>query len=282
VTLLERSMKLIISLVYHAFQKGGAVMRALLGKRRPGRFIVLTYHAVKAGDRRRFASQMDALKKCGVAEFADASRPSADGVRIAVTFDDGFASVAENALPEMAERGIPATIFVTTGYLGERAGWIHKKSHPNYHEKILSLRQLKDIRGELVRIGSHSAYHPDLSRVGHEEMVAELRRSKASLETIFERPVRMLSLPYGGCSREILDAAKLEGYERIFLNVPLDGKYGDEGHIIGRTNVTPDDWALEFTLKASGAYQWLPVAMRVKKRLRSIWNGYAGLRPRSD
>ena len=37
---------------------------------------------------------------------------------IVLTFDDGYADFIEEALPIMVEQGFPATVFVTTGWLG--------------------------------------------------------------------------------------------------------------------------------------------------------------------
>jgi peptidoglycan/xylan/chitin deacetylase (PgdA/CDA1 family) len=263
---LDRIVKLLISLVYHAFRTVRAAAGALVGEGRSGRFVVLTYHAVKAGQRDRFASQLDALKRYGTAVSAEEA-PSPDGTnRIAITFDDGFTSVVENALPVMAARGVPATIFVTTGYLGARAGWIAKQEHTNYHEVVLSARQLQELPGDLVCIGSHAVLHRDLSRLTPDEITAELRKSKEALEAILNRPVQLLSLPFGGCSPAVLDLARKAGYQRIFLNVPVYAAAGEDD-VVGRTNTTPDDWGLEFMLKASGAYQWLPRAIQAKRRL---------------
>jgi peptidoglycan/xylan/chitin deacetylase (PgdA/CDA1 family) len=264
---LDRIVKLLISLVYHAFRTVRAAAGAFVGKERPGSFVVLTYHAVKAGQRDRFASHMDALKRYGTAVSAEAASPSDGENRIAITFDDGFTSVVENALPAMAARGVPATIFVTTGYLGARPGWIRKQEHMNYHEVVLSARQLQELPSDLVCIGSHAVHHRDLSRLTPDEAAAELRQSKESLEAILNRPVRLFSLPFGGCSPAVLDLARKAGYQRIFLNVPVYAAAAGEDDVVGRTNATPDDWGLEFMLKASGAYQWLPRAIEAKRRL---------------
>ena len=42
---------------------------------------------------------------------------------IAITFDDGYRSVHELALPVLRKFGLPATVFVTSGYVGERNMW---------------------------------------------------------------------------------------------------------------------------------------------------------------
>jgi peptidoglycan/xylan/chitin deacetylase (PgdA/CDA1 family) len=209
---------------------------------------------------------MDMLKRYGTAVSAEAASLRDGKDRIAITFDDGFTSVVENALPVMAARGVPATIFVTTGYLGARAGWITKQEHMNYHEVVLSARQLQVLSSDLVCIGSHTVLHRDLSRLTPNEVAAELRQSKEELEAILNRPVRLLSLPFGGCSPAVLDLARKAGYQRIFLNVPVYAAAGEDD-VVGRTNATPDDWGLEFMLKARGAYQWLPRAIEAKRRL---------------
>jgi peptidoglycan/xylan/chitin deacetylase (PgdA/CDA1 family) len=42
---------------------------------------------------------------------------------VALTFDDGYKDFAVNAIPELAAMEIPATIFVTTGYIGAPFWW---------------------------------------------------------------------------------------------------------------------------------------------------------------
>src|SRR3954470_8233749 len=39
---------------------------------------------------------------------------------VAITFDDGFANLADHALPVLEHLGLPATIFVVSGYCGKR------------------------------------------------------------------------------------------------------------------------------------------------------------------
>ena len=41
-----------------------------------------------------------------------------------ITFDDGFADFADNAWPELTQRGLAATLYVTAGTLGGRSEWL--------------------------------------------------------------------------------------------------------------------------------------------------------------
>ena len=92
--------------------------------------LVLTYHAVERGpaplcvDPDLFVEHLDCILESGaraltVRELAEALREGAlDRPSVAITFDDGFASVVESAGPLIAERGLPATVFCVAGHLG--------------------------------------------------------------------------------------------------------------------------------------------------------------------
>lgn len=234
--------------------------------------MVLTYHSVKANQIDRFVSQMEELRKLGIVVPADFnSTLSDDKHRIAVTFDDGFKSVVDSALPIMAEKRIPATIFVTTGCLGRRPNWITDPKHPNFSEVVLSKQEIGKLPFDLICIGSHCVNHRNLSQLDCGEAMVELQQSKRALECILEKPVYLLSLPYGGCSDEVLGLARRAGYERIFLNVPVFNTLGRTGYVTGRVYVSPEDRHLEFKLKALGAYQWLAFAIKVKRSLMRLY-----------
>lgn len=67
----------------------------------------------------RFAAQMEYLERhfrvMHLEEALDPSRPPAERPVACVTFDDGFASVHDLALPVLERLSVPATVFVVTG-----------------------------------------------------------------------------------------------------------------------------------------------------------------------
>jgi peptidoglycan/xylan/chitin deacetylase (PgdA/CDA1 family) len=123
------------------------------------------------------------------------------------------------------------------------------------------------LRSDLIRLGSHSVSHPRLGRLEKTALDTELTASRRALEGLGQEPVAMLALPYGSYARDVLEAASHAGYERVFANVPVAGERAGNSRLVGRVDVSPQDWPLEFKLKATGAYEWMSFALPVKRAI---------------
>lgn len=69
-----------------------------------------------------FAEQLQVLKRIGVISLRDVCpssvRPFSPGNSVVITFDDGYVDNYTAAFPLLEKFEVPATFFVTTGYLG--------------------------------------------------------------------------------------------------------------------------------------------------------------------
>jgi peptidoglycan/xylan/chitin deacetylase (PgdA/CDA1 family) len=131
----------------------------------------------------------------------------------AVTFDDGFASVHEHAMPTLLREGLEATIFLVAGTLdGEGApiDWIKDALAPR---RALSPANVLELRDAGFEIGSHSYAHHDLTTLLDGEIVSDLRRSREVLEDLIEGPVTLLAYPGGRHDERVRRAARTAGFE---------------------------------------------------------------------
>ncbi|HEX7131046.1 MAG TPA: polysaccharide deacetylase family protein [Iamia sp.] len=102
--------------------------------RRPGPGLtVLVYHRVGGGtpDERdittaAFTAQVDELARHRVVDLdtaLDELEAGDDSPKVAITFDDGFADVADPVLPILVERALPFTLYLATAYVGGEMHW---------------------------------------------------------------------------------------------------------------------------------------------------------------
>jgi len=255
---LKRVLKLLFSVLLWAADRLADAARMLTGRKLPARCMVLYYHAIPARLRERFVRQMDLLLNVAQPLPSDAAGPLQPGIRYAVvTFDDGFHSVAENAWPELRKREIPWTTFVPSGCLGQQPAWLRHANGETRQDCVMSPEELRSLCGDpLVLIGSHTVRHANLLETAAENAVRELAQSKAELESILARPVRLFSYPFGARSPALDRQAQLAGYRRVFTSEPSLAFQAPDEWVTGRISVDPSDWMLEFRLKVLGAYRW--------------------------
>lgn len=264
---------LFIAIPFFAFSEAWRIIRRLLGWQVPGTAVAIYYHRVPSGERARFARQMDHLLRWVEPIRADRTEPLRPGTRsVIVTFDDGWASFLESALPELQCREIPATLFAVSDFL----------DGDDQHlpiERLVSEQELRSLDPRLVTVGSHSATHSVMTVLPEPEARREVRESRATLEKILERPVKLFCFPYGRFNEALIEMCREAGYTRVFTGLPFVALSDPQEFATGRIRVDPGDWPLEFHLKLMGAYTWMPLATTFKSwivsNLRSASNMFA-------
>jgi len=144
---------------------------------------------------------------------------------LVVTFDDAHRSVLELAAPVMARLGIPGTVYVPTGYADSDRPmawdgydtWLGTR----HEDELLcmSWEQLRGLAAAGWEIGSHTRTHPRLSRIGDEEIAAELTESRSECEASMGAPCTSIAYPYSDYDERAVRAAGAAGY-RFAVTVP--------------------------------------------------------------
>jgi len=264
----RRVAVLCVSAAYLAMRRLAESLSRLIGRPPRPRCVALYYHGLPASRRADFAWQMDELLRCASPLRAEVEGLSADGGPFAmVTFDDGFRSFAEVALPELTARGIPAALFVPAGNLGRPPEWLAGTAHPDAGETVLDGDGIRRLPKGLVTIGSHALTHARLSRLPEAEARRELVESRERLEGLLGRRVSLLSVPHGDYDARVLRLAREAEYARVFTVRPSLVEMTEGAFLAGRCPAGPRDWRLEFRLKVRGAYSWLATAGAVKRRV---------------
>jgi len=260
----KRVIKLIISCVFYALDW---LLMLIIGSKHSDTCVVLYYHSVNKDQRSKFACQMDKIVRFAKPISADLKGAFEKRTHyVAVTFDDGFVSVIDNALPELTKRNISSTVFVPTGYLGKRPGWINKDDHDSHPEVVVNKDQLIDLKNNsLVSIGSHCVTHSNLLLLEEQEIKNELIESRRVLKEILEEDISLLSFPHGLFNSRIIELSYKAGYKTLFTIEPTMLNLPFKDSMIGRVEVKSTDWPIEFKLKLLGCYRWMVYASMLKR-----------------
>jgi peptidoglycan/xylan/chitin deacetylase (PgdA/CDA1 family) len=203
----------------------GSVMGAVRGRRPwaplpPDGLAIVAYHRIDDGggglavSRGEFVAQLDWISEAGlpVVDVAAAGSFDGAGARIALTFDDGYRSVAEIAWPELRARGWPATLYAVSRVLDDpaRFAW---DAEADSASALLDRGSLKELADDGMRIGSHTRSHRYLPGLPPQKVAEEVEASRSELEDALGRLVTSFSYPMGGWTRSIRTLVERAGYE---------------------------------------------------------------------
>lgn len=270
---LKRAVELGVSAIVFLSDRMQGLVRSLFGRDPVTRCVILYYHGISLGQRQVFARQMDLLLRYARPTACEALFSPSGGERWAgITFDDGLLSYKEVALPEMLRRALPSTVFVPTQYLGEAPGWSAGTT-----ERLMTASEIREIaQNALVTVGSHGVSHRPFTSLVLEEARSELLKSRDTIESITGRRVVLFSFPHGAYCANQVSLARDVGYERIFSILPTLAFRKPDEFVVGRVHVDPFNWPVEFILKVSGAYRWLPRAYYLKQLAMRAFTGTTG------
>lgn len=161
----------------------------------------------------RFAGQMTSLRRLGlrgvgIGTLVDAMRAGRRRGLVGITFDDGYVSVLEAAVPELRRHGFTASVFIISDRLSGTNDWDDGPAWP-----LLSASQVGELAAAGMEIGSHSATHERLAGLDAEQLAAEVSRSRAGLSELLGAPVRGFAYPYGSMDAAARRAVHEAGYD---------------------------------------------------------------------
>jgi peptidoglycan/xylan/chitin deacetylase (PgdA/CDA1 family) len=234
-----------------------------------------------------FARHLDAVVQRGftcmtVSDYMDARNAGTlpvDKKVALITFDDGYLDFVETCVPLLAERNLPSTMYITTGWMTDT-----DKREAGPSDRMMALSQLREIEDANVEIGAHSHAHFQMDTLSAGHCRDELVRSKAMLEDVLGHDVRSFAYPHGYSSRRIRRQVLDAGYDsaaavRNAFSPPEDHPLR-LARLMLMSTTTPDDveqWLDGHLASVASQRESLPTAgWRLYRRGKSILTGKPG------
>ena len=122
---------------------------------------------------------------------------------VLITFDDGYVDNYTNAYPILKKYNLKATIFIVTGFVSSRKGY-------------LTWDQLREMEQHGIMAQSHTVTHAPLPELPDERIREELVESKRTAEAELGHPIDFIAYPTGVHDLHIVSIAKAAGYRGGF------------------------------------------------------------------
>ncbi|GJE72248.1 polysaccharide deacetylase family protein [Methylorubrum podarium] len=185
--------------------RGGALFKSLACAE--AGLYTLCYHQVPEARQDQFAAQLRHLGRYG--DFIDvdaaierlaAGWPAGERAFL-VTFDDGYADTFEVARPVLKALGIPGIVFLVSDWIDappdtppglDRATSLAPSGH-----LYMNRAEVAAWCADGLDIGSHTASHRRLSRLGRASVADEIARSRRDLAALTGREIRHFACPWG-------------------------------------------------------------------------------------
>jgi peptidoglycan/xylan/chitin deacetylase (PgdA/CDA1 family) len=183
-----------------------------------------------------------------------------------------------NLLPILREYGVPASVYVTTGLIGQPNPWMKPGT-----SRMMVEDELRDLHAAGVELGAHTVTHPNLEELGYDECLREMAESRDFLRELIGAPVRTFAYPFCKYGDDAVRAARDAGFEAA---VTCQWRGSWEPFEMKRVMITGKDGPPSFALKIwelygklfhSSAGRVARTATRgVRRRVRSAREGRAG------
>jgi peptidoglycan/xylan/chitin deacetylase (PgdA/CDA1 family) len=243
------------------------------GAPRPG-LRILYYHRV-SDDRDPlavspvdFRRQMEALAASGqrVVDLYEIDRLTlAPGeAAVALTFDDGYCDVLQQALPVLREHGFPCTVFVVPYAIAGTStfSWYPKGTMP----AVASWDELRtEEAAGLVHFEPHTLTHPVLTALPLDEAREEIAHSKQAVERELGRSTRLFCYPGGYYSPREVELVRESGF-RAAVTCEYGANHAPFSHFeLTRTIVERSDPLWLFRARLGGAADSAPPGRRSRR-----------------
>lgn len=235
------------------------------------RRVVLIYHAVGSGP----ASAPEAMfrgQMAWLAEHADVE-PLVDlvansgkgGLRVALTFDDGYRSLYRLVAPVLETYSFPATVYLNSGWIGEDAPLPSDASLGHYpDEEFLLWKEVSELAEAGWTIGSHGIEHYDLTTLSGQEIGRQVVESKCEIESRLGRPCRHFAYTWGRHNGTVRKAIRDGGYSTAVAahHEPLSDR--DDIYALPRLDIRRDYDLADFAAVVRGEWDYLGLFHKLK------------------
>ncbi len=158
--------------------------------------------------------------------------------KVVLTFDDGYKSYHNIALPILNNAHYKATLFLTTNFLDQKCypNELVSKNLLQNSDRPLNTNELNDLLNAQWHIGNHTCTHASLYKKANELIEYELDTSNVFIKNKIGFMPKFFAFPYGAYDTKSLNIVQKK-FEMAFTTHPGLWKAADAIHRIPRIEI---------------------------------------------
>jgi peptidoglycan/xylan/chitin deacetylase (PgdA/CDA1 family)/GT2 family glycosyltransferase len=185
---------------------------------------------------------------------------------ILLTFDDGYADIADYALPVLRRHGFSAAVYIVTGQLGGTNAWDEAQGSGTH--RLMTAEQIRYWAAQGIEFGAHSRTHADLTKLSAAELAAEISGSKNDLASVLGSTITSFTYPYGELSEAVSEFARGE-FDLAFTTERGLNYLRTDPHLLRRINISPNDSLIDIECHTHWAELQHLSQLRARLKVRS-------------
>lgn len=207
----------------------------------------------------KFEEQMAFLKEQGYQTlyFSELKNPIPEKAVI-VSFDDGFESVYQNAMPIMKKYGIKGNVYLPTAYVGK--------------EKFMTWDMVRELSKDGFEMQAHTHNHVDIRGLDEDGLRKEITDSNERFLSELGQIPTAFCMPFGTYDKASVRALKKIGAYEYWLGSYYgrckEGKWKNK--VLPRIGISDTDTMEVFEKKLCGGLDWKGPLQRFRLWIKSL------------
>lgn len=180
------------------------------------------------------------------------------GLQVAITFDDGYSTLRDVALPILDEVGAEACVYLNTGWIEATDRRPSEPALGHYPgERFLSWSDVRDLAARGWTIGSHGVDHLDLTPLPQEVVRDQLADSKAAIEARLGGRCEHFAYTWGRSTPRLRQLTGEAGYRYAASGRHGPVTAGFDRLAVPRINIARDHSLADFKAVVRGDWDYL-------------------------
>ena len=251
------------------------VLGRLLGRNRAvKRDVILIYHSVAGGALSTpevcFREQMAWLSDNANVVTLDQMllTNNIGGLRVVLSFDDGYSTLHDKVAPILSLHGFPAIVYLNSGLLGED-NRIHSNSQLGHYpdEHFLTWGDVARMINLGWEAGGHGVDHIDLTKCSIEDARRQLVECKVQIEAKLGVPCTHFAYTWGRFSREVRTLCVAAGFRSAVAGLHGPLTQLSDRYALPRLDIRADYELPDFINVVTGRWDFLWFKQRLNRVL---------------